>query len=84
MTIAKLRQIGGSTCITIPKAFLDRLQLKAGESVKITLDGMALRIEPQTPSYTLDGLLAGMPQTPTLSTEEREWIEEAPQGKEIW
>jgi len=84
MTIATLRKIGGSTCITIPKVYLDRLELEAGATVTISIDGNALHIEPQKPVYTLDELLANTPETPEFTEEDRQWLDDEPAGKEVW
>ena len=84
MTIATLRKIGGSTCITIPKVFLDRLELDAGAVVDISLDGSGLRIEPKKPFYILDDLLAATPLRPELTEEDRQWLDADPIGKETW
>ena len=84
MAIATLRKIGGSTCITIPKIFLDRLELDVGTIVDISLDGSGLRIEPQKPVYNLDDLLAATPSNVKLTEEERQWLDAEPAGKEIW
>ena len=84
MTIATLRKIGGSTCITIPRVFLDKLELVAGAVVDISLDGSGLRIEPQKPVYNLDDLLSATPENTELTKEDREWLDAEPVGKEIW
>jgi len=84
MTIATLRKIGGSTCITIPKVYLDRLELEAGATVTISIDGNALHIEPQKTVYTLAELLANTPETPEFTEEDRHWLDDEPAGKEIW
>jgi antitoxin component of MazEF toxin-antitoxin module len=84
MTIATLRKIGGSTCITIPRVFLDRLELGAGTIVDISLDGSGLRIQPQKPVYNLDDLLAATPSSRDLTEEDRDWLDAEPEGKEIW
>ena len=84
MTIATLRKIGGSTCITIPKVFLDRLELDAGAMVNITMDQTGLRIEPQKPVYKLDDLLAATTLEPVLTEEDQQWVSAEPEGKEIW
>ncbi len=84
MTIATLRKIGGSTCITIPRVFLERLELDAGAIVDISLDGSGLRIEPQKPNYKLGDLLAATPVSTELTEEDRQWLDAEPVGKEIW
>ena len=84
MAIATLRKIGGSTCITIPRVFLDRLELDAGTIVDISLDGSGLRIQPQKPIYNLDDLLAATPSSGDFTEEDRDWLNAEPEGKEIW
>jgi len=83
MAIATLRKIGGSTCITIPRVFLEKLELHAGALVDISLEGTGLRIEPQIPAYQLDDLLAATPQHAALTEEDREWLDADLVGKEL-
>ena len=84
MAMATLRKIGGSTCITIPRIFLERLELDAGAIVDISLDGSGLRIEPQKPVYDLDDLLAATPLNTEFSEEDHDWLDTEPVGEEIW
>ena len=84
MAIATLRKIGGSTCITIPKVFLDRLKLDAGAVVDISLDGSGLRVEPKKPVYSLDDLLAATPSNIEFTEDDHQWLDAEPEGKEIW
>ena len=84
MAIATLRKIGGSTCITIPKVFLERLDLDAGAIVDISLDGSGLRVEPQKPVYDLKSLLAKTPMNTEPSEEDRQWLDTKPTGREVW
>ena len=85
MHMTKLRKVGGSVMLAVPPALLDLLQLKAGASVGIAVDGGRLIVEASPrPRYTLDELLAGSDFSEPLSPEEREWIDAPPVGKEIW
>jgi len=83
MAIATLRKIGGSTCITIPRVFLERLELDAGAIVDISLDGSGLRIEPQKPVYQLEDLLAATPKHAELTEEDQDWLDADLVGKEL-
>jgi antitoxin ChpS len=69
--------------LAVPPAVLDLLNLRAGATVDLAVDGGRLVIEPSArPRYTLAELLAasdyGQPQPP----EEREWIDVPPAGRE--
>lgn len=85
MHITNLRKVGGSVMLAVPPALLDLLNLKAGASVGVAIDGGRLVVEPSPrPRYTLDKLLAASDYSEPLSPEEREWIDAPPVGKEIW
>jgi antitoxin ChpS len=85
MHMTNLRKVGGSVMLTVPPALLDLLDLKAGAAVGVAIDGGRLVVEASPkPRYTLDELLAASDFSEPLSAEEREWLNAAPVGKEIW
>jgi antitoxin ChpS len=85
MHMTNLRKVGGSVMLTVPPALLDLLELKAGAAVGVAIDGGRLVVEASPkPRYTLDELLAASDFSEPLSAEEREWLNAAPVGKEIW
>ncbi len=84
MHITNLRKVGGSVMLAVPPAFLDLLQLKAGEAVGVAVEGGRLIIEAAPrPRYTLTELLAASDYSQALRLEEREWVDAPPVGKEI-
>jgi antitoxin ChpS len=85
MHVTNLRKVGGSIMLAVPPALLDQLHLKAGAPVGVAIDGGRLVIEASPrPRYTMAELLAASDYTEPLPTEEREWIDAAPVGREIW
>ncbi|MDR2881479.1 MAG: antitoxin [Azoarcus sp.] len=86
MHTTNLRKVGGSVMLAVPPAFLDQLRLQAGATVGLTVDHGCLVVNPQPrPRYTLGELLAEAEAAGVypLPTEEREWIDAPPVGKEL-
>lgn len=74
--------------LAVPPALLDILQLRAGTTVDVAVDGNRLVIEATSrPRYTLAELLAAShystPQTPEEQAAEREWIDAPAAGGEL-
>jgi antitoxin ChpS len=69
--------------LAVPPAILDLLHLQAGATVSVTLDGGRLVIEPQRSRYTLDELLAQCDASGEVSAEDRVWLDDKPNGKEL-
>jgi antitoxin ChpS len=82
--ITNLRKVGGSVMLALPPAILDLLNLRAGATVGVAVDGDRLVIEtkPQ-PHYTLAELLAASDYSQPQSTEDREWIDAPSVGREL-
>jgi antitoxin ChpS len=82
--ITNLRKVGGSVMLAIPPAILDLLNLRAGATVGLAVDGDRLVIEtkPQ-PRYTLAELLAASDYSQPRSAEDQEWIDAPPVGREL-
>jgi antitoxin ChpS len=84
MHITNLRKVGGSVMLAVPPAFLDQLQLKAGASVGVAVDGGRLVVEAAPrPRYTLAELLAASDYAEPPSPEDRAWLNAPAVGKEI-
>ena len=84
MHTTNLRKVGGSVMLAIPPAILDLLQLRAGATVGVAVDGDRLVVEPQLrPRYSLDELLAQCDASAELTPEDREWLEGKPFGSEL-
>jgi antitoxin ChpS len=83
MHTTNLRKVGGSIMVALPPAILDLLDLRAGATVGLVVDGGRLVIEPRPrPRYTLAELLAASDYTQPLSAEDRAWVDAPPVGRE--
>jgi len=79
-----LRKVGGSVMLAVPPALLDVLDLQAGATVGIAVEGGRLIVEPrQRRRYTLDELLAQCNPKARRSKAERGWLDSKPVGREI-
>ncbi len=84
MHTTKLRKVGGSVMLAVPPALLDVMQLQAGSSVGVTLDGTKLVVEASTPiRYKLDDLLAQSDYDYEPDQEERDWLDAPAIGGEL-
>lgn len=86
MTIKKW---GNSLATRIPKTIADSIGLHYEQNVEIEAVEGKIVITPikksQRKEYALDDLLSKCDaQSVRLNDEEREWLEAAPVGKEIW
>ena len=70
--------------IALPPVILDLLNLRAGATVGLTVDGGCLVVEanPQ-PRYTLAELLAASDYISPRTEEDQEWIDAPPIGREL-
>lgn len=84
MVITTVKSINGSPHIAIPAELLEQIQLPIGSPVSINIEGNNIMITKSAPQYSLDELLAGMPDDPILSSEDREWLDASPVGMEVW
>ncbi|HUZ12872.1 MAG TPA: AbrB/MazE/SpoVT family DNA-binding domain-containing protein [Caulobacteraceae bacterium] len=83
MHTTNLRKVGGSVMLAVPPAILELLQLRAGATVGVTVDGGRLVIEPQSRRrYTLAELLAASDYSGPQPAEEREWVDAPAVGRE--
>ena len=84
MYTTNLRKVGGSIMLAIPPALLDILHLRPGAKVGLAVQSGRLVVEPQQrPRYTLDELLAQCNPRARRSKEEREWLDDKPEGGEL-
>lgn len=84
MTQIAIRQSGGASIISIPKAILSTLGLQVGSSLELSIEDNRIVLTPASEEQTLDDLLAGSPRANLQITEEdKEWIGSTPVGKEI-
>ena len=82
MHTAKLRAIGGSVSVTLPRQMLRQMGLEAGQPVAITSDGQTVTIAPARRRYSLADMLKGMKagDMPTAPG----WDADKPKGREAW
>ena len=79
-----LRKVGGSVMITLPPAFLEALQIKAGSTVGMTIEDGQLVVKPQNRRrHTLSELLAECNPHAPLTEEDKEWLEAPAVGNEL-
>jgi antitoxin ChpS len=84
MLKTNLRKVGGSVMLAVPPAILELLQLKAGETVGVSVESGRLVVEPHpVPVYTLEELLAVSDFSGPRSAEDQEWIDAPAVGREI-
>jgi len=84
MHTTNLRKVGGSVMLAVPPAILDQLQLKAGATVGLAVEGGRLILEAQKrPKYTVEELLAESDYSYPMSAEDREWVDAPPVGREL-
>jgi antitoxin ChpS len=84
MHTTMLRKVGGSVMLALPPAILDLLDLRAGATVGIAVDGSRLVIEANPrPRYTLSELLAASDYSQPQSAEDREWVDALAVGREL-
>lgn len=81
---ARLRKVGGSVMLTIPKPMLDELGLAPDASVGISIAEGRIVVAPQgRKHYSLDELLAEAKPSARRSRKERDWLVGHPIGREI-
>ena len=84
MTQLAIRQSGGANIISIPKAILKTLDLKVGSTLNLSIEDSRIVLTPAVKEPSLEELLAGSPrESLRLTGEDRDWLTEAPAGKEV-
>ena len=84
MYTTTLRKVGGSVMFAVPPAILDLLDLRPGATVCVAMDGSRLIVEPSPrPRYSLDELLAQCDVSAEVATEDRDWLDSRPVGREL-
>ena len=81
----RLRAVGGSVMLTIPKPILEVLELGVNSEVGLSISTGRLIVEPKPlrRRYTLDELMAQCDPDAPMTDEEREWLEAKPVGREL-
>lgn len=84
MHLTNLRKVGGSIMLAVPPAILDQLDLKAGATVGLAVDGERVILQPQSrPRYTLNELLAQSDYSQPQPPEDQEWTNGPAVGREL-
>jgi antitoxin ChpS len=80
----KLRTVGGSIAMTIPKSIVEELNLKADAKVDLTVeDGKLVVRTNNRPKYKLADLLARCDPNAEQTPEELEWLNAPSVGNEM-
>jgi antitoxin ChpS len=80
----RLRKVGGSVMLAIPRPMLDALELAPDASVGLTIKAGRLVVDPKKRRrYSLDELLAQCKPSARRSAEDREWTSSPPVGREL-
>jgi antitoxin ChpS len=80
----KLRKVGGSVMLAIPKAMLDALDLSPDASVGLSIKAGRLVVDPKKRGrYSLDELLAQCNRSARRSREDRDWQTSRSVGREL-
>lgn len=80
---AYLREVDGAVMLTVPPSMLDRLDLHAGASVELAVEGGRLIVEPASrPRYTLDELLAECDASAEITHADSAWLDGTSVGNE--
>ena len=80
----RLRKVGGSVMLAIPRAMLDALELAPDASVGLSVKAGKLVVDPQKRRrYSLDELLARCNPAARRSREDRIWQKSRRVGHEI-
>lgn len=80
---ARLRKVGGSVMLAIPKPMLEALDLAPDASVGLSIKAGRLVVNPkQRRRYSLDELLAQC-KPARRPRDDREWAQGPPSGREL-
>jgi antitoxin ChpS len=81
---ARLRKVGGSVMLAIPKPVLEALDLAPDAAVALSVESGRLVIEPsRRQRYSLDELLAQCKPRARRTGEDRDWQTSPPVGREL-
>ena len=81
---ARLRKVGGSVMLAIPKPMLEALDLAPEAAVDLSIRAGRLVVDPKKRRrYSLDELLAQCRPASRRSREDRDWTGGRPVGREL-
>jgi antitoxin ChpS len=81
----RLRKVGGSVMLAIPRAMLDALDLAPDTAVGLSIKSGKIVVDPKNGRrrHSLDELLAEWKPAPRRSREDRDWVAGPPVGREL-
>ena len=80
----RLRKVGGSVMLSIPKPMLDALDLGPDAAVGLSIKAGRLVVDPKRRRrYSLDELLAQRRPSARRAREDRDWVAGKPAGREL-
>jgi antitoxin ChpS len=81
---ARLRKVGGSVVLAIPKSMLDALELAPDACVGLSIKAGRLVVDPKMRRrYSLDELLAQCKPSAGRLRKDHDWFENPPAGREL-
>lgn len=84
MTQIAIRQSGGASIVSLPKAILKTLSLKVGSTLELSIEDNRIVLTPAGNAPTLAELLAGSPkENLALTDEDRQWMADKSVGREM-
>jgi len=80
-----IQKWGNGAAVRLQRPLLRQIQCEIGETLEVEVVDGGLFLRPtKKPEFSLDELLATCtPDRVGLSEEDREWLEDSPQGKEL-
>lgn len=82
--VVRLRKVGGSIMLAIPKPVLDALDLAPNSSVCLSVKAGRLVVDPRKRRrYSLEELLAQCKPAARRAREDRDWVCGSPAGREL-
>jgi antitoxin ChpS len=81
---ARLRKVGGSVMLAIPKPMLDALELTSNSAVGLSVKAGKLVVDPRARRrYSLSELLAQCRPSKRRSNADPDWLAGKPAGREL-
>ncbi len=82
MLTAKLRAVGGSVMVAIPRPLLETMALHADSRVALSVSDGRLVMEPARARYSLTELMARCDEQASDPSMDRAWLDDGPVGRE--
>ena len=83
MSSVAIRQSGGASIVSIPRAIIKTLGLHVGSKLELSIKGDQIILTPKKDEMTLELLLAQSPKASfKMTDEDKEWVNSHSVGKE--